>query len=185
MGWRSLTDERPLSSIQQVALILLRTVIGWHFLYEGYYKLMTPGWSAEGQPLGAWSAAGYLRAASGPLAGPLRRMMESGLGPWIDRGVKFGLLFVGLSLMLGLFTRLGCWGAIILLSLFYLSAIPLQGTPQPGNEGTYLLVNKNLIELVTVFALLSFGTGRIAGLDVLLGRRQKKSQLAPKAEVTV
>ena len=180
-----MTDERPLSSMQQVALILLRTLIGWHFLYEGYYKLMTPGWSAEGQPLGAWSAAGYLKAASGPLAGLLRRMMESGMGPWIDRGVKFGLLLVGLSLMLGLATRLGCWGAIILLSLFYLSAIPFQGTPQPGNEGTYLLVNKNLIELVAIFALLLFDTGRIAGLDMLLTRRKKKSQLARKAEVTV
>jgi hypothetical protein len=76
-------------------------------------------------------------------------------------------------------------GAIILLSLFYLSAIPFQGTPQPGNEGTYLLVNKNLIELVAIFALLLFDTGRIAGLDMLLTRRKKKSQLARKAEVTV
>jgi len=171
--------------MQQVALILLRTLIGWHFLYEGYYKLMTPGWSPEGQPLGAWSAAGYLRAASGPLASPLRRLMDSGFGPWMDRGVKFGLLLVGLSLILGLATRLGCWGAMILLSLFYLSAIPLHGTPQPGNEGTYLLVNKNLIELVAVAALLSFDTGRIAGLDMLAARRKKKFQPAPKAEVTV
>jgi thiosulfate dehydrogenase [quinone] large subunit len=171
--------------MQQVSLVLLRTLIGWHFLYEGYYKLMTPGWSADGQPLGPWSAAGYLKASSGPLAGPLRRMLDSGLGPWMDRGVKFGLLFVGLSLILGFATRLGCWGAIILLSLFYLSAIPLQGTPQPGNEGTYLLVNKNLIELVAVVTLLSFKTGRIAGLDMLLGRRRKKFQLTQKAEVTV
>ena len=171
--------------MQQFVLVLLRTLIGWHFLYEGYYKLMTPGWSADGQPLGAWSAAGYLKAASGPLAGPLRRLMESGLGPWIDRGVKFGLLLVGLSLILGLVTKLGCWGAIVLLSLFYVSAIPLQGTPQAGNEGTYLLVNKNLIELVAVVTLLSFRTGQIAGLDMLLGRRKKKSQPAPKAEVSV
>src|SRR5678815_5701053 len=33
--------------MQQVALILLRTLIGCHFLYEGYYKMMTPGWSGE------------------------------------------------------------------------------------------------------------------------------------------
>ena len=180
-----MTDEQPLSSMQQGALILLRTLIGWHFLYEGYYKIMTPGWSAAGQPLGAWSAAGYLKAASGPLASPLRRMMESGFGPWIDRGVKFGLLLIGLSLMLGLATRLGSCGAIVLLSLFYLSAIPLLGTPQAGNEGTYLLVNKNLIELAAVIVLLSFRTGRIAGLDMLLRRSRKKSQPAPTAEVSV
>ena len=77
---------------------------------------------------------------------------------------------------------LGCDHSV---SLFYISAIPLLGTPQAGNEGTYLLVNKNLIELVAVVALLSFKTGRIAGLDMLLGRRKNKSQLAHKAEVTV
>ncbi|MBK5296788.1 MAG: DoxX subfamily, partial [Vicinamibacteria bacterium] len=26
--------------LEAVALVLLRTVIGWHFLYEGYYKLI-------------------------------------------------------------------------------------------------------------------------------------------------
>ena len=173
-----MTDARPLSPAQQVALILLRTLIGWHFLYEGYYKLMLPGWSAEGHPLGPWSATGYLNAASGPLAGPLRRMLEAGWGPWIDRGVKWGLLLVGVSLTLGLLTRIGGWGAVILLSLFYLLSVPLSGAPQAGSEGTYLLVNKNLIELAAVIVLLTFGTGRIAGLDVLLSKRRAKGKTA-------
>ena len=36
------------SSLQQVALVTLRTLIGWHFLYEGLYKLRLPGWSPDG-----------------------------------------------------------------------------------------------------------------------------------------
>ena len=76
-------------------------------------------------------------------------------------------LLVGLSLTLGLFTRLGCWGAIALLSLFYLSAIPTSGAPVTGQEGTYLLVSKNLIELVAVVVVLVSNTDRIAGLDLL------------------
>lgn len=166
---------RSLSGLQQTLLVVLRTLIGWHFLYEGYYKLMLPGWSADGAPLAPWSSAGYLRAATGPLAGMFHRMADSGWIGWIDLGVKAGLLLAGVSLLLGLLTRLGCWGALLLLGMFYVAAIPLAGTPQPGSEGTYLLVNKTLIEGAAVAVLLAFRTGEIAGLDLLLARRRGKS----------
>ena len=51
-----------------------------------------------------------------------------------------------------------------MLSIFYLSAIPL-GAAEPHAEGSYLIVNKNLIELASVTLLLVFRTGAIAGLD--------------------
>jgi thiosulfate dehydrogenase (quinone) large subunit len=172
-----------LSGLQRFSLVALRTLIGWHFLYEGYYKLMLPGWAPDGQPLGSWSAAGYLRSAtSGPLAGIFRSLAGSAAGGWIDVAVPIGLALVGLSLILGLLTQLGCWGAAGFLTLFYLSAIPTSGTSQPGAEGTYLLVNKNLIELAAVIVLISFHTGRIAGLDLLLaGRARLRSSVAEAA----
>ena len=163
-----------LSAAQQVALITLRTVIGWHFLYEGYYKLVLPAWSRGGGPLEPWTSAGYLKAASGPLAGLFQRLVDAGWTPWIDRSVKISLLLIGLSLILGLFTRWGCWAALFFLSLFYLLQVPLAGTHQPGNEGTYLIVNKTLIEAVAVCVLLAFNTGAIAGLDLLLRKRKEQ-----------
>ena len=75
-------------------------------------------------------------------------------------------MLVGLSLVLGLFTTRGCQGAALLLVLFYLAAIPLNGVPQAGAEGTYLIVNKTLVELAAVLVVLASGTGAIAGLDV-------------------
>lgn len=156
------------SSVQQTALVALRTLIGWHFLYEGYYKIVSPAWSAEGDPLGPWTSAGYLKGASGPLAGLFQRLIDAGWTPLIDNTVEAGLLLIGLSLMLGLFTKAGCWGALLLLSLFYLLYIPVAGIPQPGSEGAYLLVNKTLIEGVAVCVLLAFNTGAIAGLDLLM-----------------
>ena len=57
-----------LSSFQQLALVLLRTSIGWHFAYEGYFKLLYPAWSRGGAPLDRFSSLGYLRGATGPLA---------------------------------------------------------------------------------------------------------------------
>lgn len=163
-----------LSAVQQLALIVLRTLIGWHFLYEGYYKFRLPGWSATGERLGAWSAAGYLKGASGPLARLFQRLMDAGWTGWLDWSVKIGLVLIGLSLMLGLFTRLGCWGALLLLSLFYLLMIPLAGTQQPGSEGAYLIVNKTLIEAAAVAVLLAFNTGAIAGLDLLFAKRKNR-----------
>ena len=174
-------EPRPnLSSFQQVALVALRTFIGWHFLYEGIYKLRLPGWSPDGQPLAAWTSAGFIKAASGPFARLARVAVDAGLLPWIDRLIMFGVAAVGLSLILGLFTRAGCFGALFLLALFYFLAVPTSGMPQEHAEGSYLFVNKTLVEGIAVLALLAFDTGRIAGLDRLWReRRQPSTVLSP------
>ena len=161
-----------LSGAQQFALISLRTLIGWHFLYEAYYKLASPAWSPGGGPLAPWSAVSYLKGATGPLAGVFQRLINAGYTTSIDRTVKIALLLIGLSLLLGLFTRVGAFGALLFLSLFYLLYVPTVGVPQPNAEGTYLIVNKTLIEAAAVMVLLLFNTGQIAGLDLLFQRHR-------------
>jgi thiosulfate dehydrogenase [quinone] large subunit len=156
------------------SLVALRTLIGWHFAYEGYYKLMTPGWSRSGGVLPAFSAEGYLRTATGPLAGVFHALASHApLVHATDVLVPIALLLVGLSLMLGLLTQLGCAGAIAFLALFYLSQPPLSGMPQTGAEGAYLFVNKNLIELAGTVTVMAFRTGSIAGLDHLRAKPQR------------
>ena len=165
-----------LSSLQQTTLVVLRTLIGWHFLYEGYTKLLQPAWGRAGAPVAAWSSAGYLRAATGPLADVFHAL---GNASWIgtfDLVVAALLLAVGLSLMLGLFTQTGCIGALGLLAMFYLSAIPM-GLPEARAEGTYLIVNKNLIEGAAVLVLWSFRTGLIAGVDQYWSSRTRSENL--------
>src|SRR5512143_2321665 len=153
-----MTSDR-LSGFQQAALVVLRTLVGWHFLYEGYYKALAPAWSRAGQPLGLWSSRGYLRAATGPFADVFHKLADASWLDKVDLLVVIGLVLVGLSLMLGLYTQAGCVGALGLLALFYLSAIPLSGSMQPGGEGAYLIVNKNLVEAAAVVALYAFRTG--------------------------
>jgi thiosulfate dehydrogenase (quinone) large subunit len=156
---------RRLSRLEATSLVLLRTLVGWHFLYEGYYKLLTPGWSQAGAPLTGWSAAGFLKAASGPFGWMFRALGQSSAAPWIDTIVPAALVVIGVSLVLGLFTQLGALGALAMLTLFYLAAIPTEGVPTPFNEGTYLIVNKTFVEWAAVLVLLAFRTGTIAGLD--------------------
>jgi thiosulfate dehydrogenase [quinone] large subunit len=159
--------DAALSRGQEVSLVLLRTLVGWHFLYEGYFKLLRPAWSRNGAPLAAWTSAGYLHAANGPFAALFHRLADAAWIGRVDTVVAAGLILVGLSLTLGLFTQAGGAGALALLALFYLSQIPTAGVPQPQTEGAYLFVNKNLIEAGAVLVLLLFRTGRIAGLDRL------------------
>jgi thiosulfate dehydrogenase [quinone] large subunit len=154
-----------MSRAQEIWLVALRTLIGWHFLYEGYVKLLTPSWGADGLPVQTWSSAGYLRGATGPLAGVFHALASS---PWIgtvDIVIAITLAAVGLGLMLGLLTQVACVGGITMLALFYVSAVPMSGLPEPRTEGAYLFVNKNLIELAALAVILTFRTGRIAGLD--------------------
>jgi thiosulfate dehydrogenase [quinone] large subunit len=88
----------------------------------------------------------------------------------VDVLVPLGLLAVGVSLMLGLFTQAGAWTAAFFLTLFYLASIPTSGVPTANAEGSYLLVNKTLVELAAVVVLATFRTGDIAGLDLLRRR---------------
>jgi thiosulfate dehydrogenase [quinone] large subunit len=163
-------DPLSRTRTQQTALVLLRTLVGWHFLYEGLVKLVWPAWTRGGVPLGRFSSAGYLRSSTGPLADIFRAFADATWLPWLDSLVAWGLLLVGLGLMLGLFTQLACAGALALLTLFYLSWLPTRGVYEPGTEGNYLLVNKNLIEAAAVLVVFAFRTGRIVGLDLVLVR---------------
>lgn len=165
-------DGRGLSPVQQSALIVLRTVIGWHFLYEGYVKLIGPMWTRAGVPMQPFSSAGYLKGATGPFADVFHSVAAS---PWVstlDHLVAWTLFAAGLFLLLGLLTQVGCALAAGMLALFYVSAIPLSGVAEPRAEGTYLIVNKNLIELVAVIVVFTFRTGLIAGLDRLWNARR-------------
>ena len=54
------------------AVAILRIAIGWHFLYEGLWKLM----QSDG-----WSCVSYLGAAQGPLAPVFTWMSRLAIGP--------------------------------------------------------------------------------------------------------
>ena len=171
-----------LSSLQQTTLVVLRTLVGWHFLYEGYTKLLHPAWGQDGVPLPAWSSAAFLQSATGPL-GPLFRGM--GNASWIaslDIVIAVALTAIGISLVLGLFTQAGCRAALVLLAAFYLAAVPTGGVDGRA-EGTYLLVNKNLIEACAVAVLFAFRTGSMAGLDRLWLRSPSRPARTKEAVV--
>jgi thiosulfate dehydrogenase [quinone] large subunit len=88
---------------------------------------------------------------------------------WADAMVTYGLLAVGVCLMIGLLTRTACLAGAGFLLLFYLAmpALP-DWPPSPRLEGSYLYVNKTLIEMFALLALATTRSGRWLGLDALL-----------------
>jgi uncharacterized membrane protein YphA (DoxX/SURF4 family) len=88
---------------------------------------------------------------------------------FIDWSTRWFLLVVGGLLMIGLFTRLSCFAAAGFLLLTVLTQPSLPWIPVPPNsEGNYLVVNKNVIELVALLVLLTTRSGRWFGLDAIV-----------------
>jgi uncharacterized membrane protein YphA (DoxX/SURF4 family) len=145
------------NSIHIFLLVLLRMAIGWHFLYEGVTKIVA----------GNWSSAAYL-AGSKWIFAPIFHWMagNTGIVSIVDFLNIWGLTFVGLGLILGLFTRWASAGGALMI-LFYFIAYP----PVPGYmisvpvEGSYLWVNKNLIEMLVLVVFMFLSSDYLYGLD--------------------
>jgi thiosulfate dehydrogenase [quinone] large subunit len=153
-------DEGTLTTPQTIAIVALRVAIGWHFLYEGLSKLTNPG----------WSASGYLLQSRGPFAGLFRSMAaDASVLANVNLLNKWGLTAIGLGLILGCFTRLAAASGLVVILLFYLCNPPFIGYFYSiPTEGSYLVVNKNLVEAAALLVVLVTGSGRAAGLDRII-----------------
>ena len=98
-------------------------------------------------------------------------MLYQFLLSFVDTLNMWGLTLIGLSLMFGLMSR---WGSIVgacLLVVYYLFHPPLVGLEySKPPEGSYLLVDKNLVEACALFVLAMFPTSHITGLDRFLSK---------------
>jgi thiosulfate dehydrogenase [quinone] large subunit len=154
-----------------IAITALRVLVGWHFLYEGLTKLTAP----------SWTAAGYLKQAKGPLGEQFRALAtRPDLLSNADLITMWGLTIIGVCLMLGLFTRLASLAGIGFILLFYLAAPPFVGYSYSiPSEGSYLIVNKNLVEVGALAVIMLTGSGHFAGLDrIVHGLIRRRPRLA-------
>jgi thiosulfate dehydrogenase [quinone] large subunit len=78
----------------------------------------------------------------------------------------WGLIVIGLCLFLGVFARPAKISGILLLFLYYISYPPFADySVSIPVEGSYWIVNKNLIELAALVVLYFFPSSHITGLD--------------------
>lgn len=144
-----------------IVLVVFRVLVGWHFAVEGISKLYSSSWTSEG----------YLLMSKGLMA-PLFQWIASspvalGIADFIT---MWGLTIIGFGLILGLFSRISAIGGALLLFLFFLAHPPLIGADFGiVTEGTYLWVDKNLIQMVGCIILAIMPTGHYIGIDRLIG----------------
>lgn len=155
-----------LTKVQGYALVLLRVLIGWHFLYEGVIKAYNPSWTSRG----------YLLSAS--ILKPFFAWLASdSLISVIDNLNIIGLIAVGISLLIGIRIRWGCIGGILLLMLYYLAHPPFSDLPQGPAEGSYWVVNKNLIEMAALLVIYQFPLPSVFGLENLFTRNKVNTSI--------
>lgn len=153
-------SKKSLDNLQLSVLVILRIAIGWHFLYEGLMKVLNPN----------WSSIGYLMDSKGFMSGIFHFMAQNtALLSGIDFLNKWGLILIGLGLVLGLFTRVAAYFGMALLAMYYLSHPPFIGLNYAlPTEGNYLFVDKVLIEFLAMWVLALIPTGKNIGLDRLI-----------------
>jgi thiosulfate dehydrogenase [quinone] large subunit len=98
----------------------------WPFLDKtfgfGLTTKVANAWINGGSPI-----AGFLtHGTSGPLAGIFQSMAGSGFVSWL---FMLGLLFVGLTMLLGIGMKLGAIVGTAMLFLMYIAALPTENNP--------------------------------------------------------
>jgi thiosulfate dehydrogenase [quinone] large subunit len=151
-------DTNSFSPMQRYVLVGLRLLIGWHILYEGFSKLLIPN----------WSSVGFLSESKWIMSGFSKWIISSpGVLHAVDILNTWGLILIGLGLILGLFTKPAAISGAILLFIYYLNNPPLIGLEYSvPTEGSYLIISKTLIESMALVVLAVFPSGLFSGLDI-------------------
>lgn len=150
----------------------LRMAIGWHFLFEGFSKLMVPGWTSYQ----------YLMNTTGFTSGFFHWLASD---PAVVKVVDFlnvwGLILIGLGLAFGVLIRVAALSGVALLALYYFAYPPFGASVFRSSEGQFYIVDRNFIEaliLIILCVLNERGYG-IGNLWPLLFRKKQAPEVTP------
>lgn len=145
------TKNEMFSKPQFYILLLLRLVIGYHFLSEGLNKLFAANWSSGGfLSQSNWIFSNiFIGIANSPTFVAIADILNI-----------WGQIFIGLGLILGLYSKYAAYAGALLILLYYL-AIP------PFKNG-YTFVDRNLLEFFGLLVTAFFHTSSTIGFDGFL-----------------
>lgn len=145
---------------QSFAIFLLRTSLGILFFYAGVSKIINPH----------WSAAGYLNSAQ-TFSVFYHWLAQASLLPIVNFINEWGLLLLGVSLLLGIFVKYSSYAGIVLMILY---TLPITDFPYIGDHS--FLIDEHLIYIFSLYLLITFNAGTIWGLDEKLNSIFKKNK---------
>ena len=135
-------------------------------MYEGVAKLLTPN----------WTSAGYLKYSRWILADFFQWIVaHPEILKIVDLLNILGLILIGLALITGCLSRLAAVFGALLLGMYYVAYPPFAGLDvNTVSEGHYLIVNKNLIEIIVLLMIAIFPAGKVGSLGALIGHLFRK-----------
>ena len=162
-------EIKPLSQLQTSTLIILRILLGWQILFEGTSKLLDP----------SWSSFGFLNESKWILSGFAHWIITNkAILNCVDFLNTWGLIAIGLGLVLGVFSKIAAISGAILLFMYYLNNPPLIGLEYSiPSEGNYLIVNKTLIESAALVLIAVFSSHVDFGLESLFTNLKIKNEI--------
>lgn len=157
-------EKMKYSNFQLAVLVTARVLIGWYCLYEGVIKLVNPN----------WSSFAFLTDSQGWFAFLFKAIAASqSIVTVIDYINIWGLIAIGLGLILGLFARIATISGIVLIGLYWLSHPALINAKYMlPSEESVMWVGKNLIFISLLLVLLAFPTSKKIGIDRLIFRKK-------------
>ncbi len=156
-----------------LARILLGFVFLWAFLDKNfgleYSTAANQDWSfgsGDGDPTYGFLTFGT--NPEGPFAQTFTDLRSSGMDPnhWTNWLFMAGLLGVGLTLILGIFMRIGAISGVVMLILMYLAESPWANTIDPETgQGAFTnpAIDDHIVYGVVLIMLMLFGAERTLG----------------------
>lgn len=138
-----------MSKLQKFSLVFLRIALGWMFIYAGVSKILDPKWSAEG----------FLKAAK-TFPEFYAWFATTANLPWVNLLNEWGLVLLGVSLVIGLWVRFSALLGIVLMGLYYFPNLQF-----PYANSHYFIVDSHIIFIFSLLTVWAFKAGRYWGLD--------------------
>lgn len=138
----------------KTVLFLLRISLGWIMFYAGITKILDPAWSAEGFLNNAQTFSGFYAW-----------LAQDSILPVINFMNEWALLLLGVSLILGIFTRVSSYLGALLMLLYYFPSLDF-----PYLDHSFLIDE----HIIYILVLLMFATSKVGNYWGLDGLMQKK-----------
>lgn len=139
-----------LTAAQTRLVLVFRLLMAWTFLYAASHQVLNP----------RFSAAGFLRSTKtfhdiyAPLA-------TQALDPALTFLVSYGHLLIGLSLLVGLMTRVSAAFGVLLLLMYWTAHMDW---PFIENRNNFI-VDYHIVYAAVCIGLIVFKAGHVWGLD--------------------
>lgn len=153
---KSTTVTTPASQSVRSLIVLLRLSMAWVFLY-----------AASHQIFGGFSVTGFLGSTKTFhwLFGPMTAEPVAGVLSFL---VGYGHLLIGLSLLLGLLTRVSAIAGIALMALYWMAHMNFPYI----SDTTNFLLDEHVVYALVLGLVIATHAGHIFGLDAWAARQQ-------------